>query len=53
MKTRNISRRKFLQSTAALAAAPYFVPSTVLGKDGGVAPSQTSAPAERAPARRK
>lgn len=39
MTTRKVSRRQFLQSSAALAVAPYFVPSTVLGKDGGVAPS--------------
>ena len=39
MKSRKVSRRQFLQSSAALAAAPYFIPSTVLGKDGGVAPS--------------
>jgi len=34
-----VSRRKFLASAVGLVAAPYFVPSTVLGKDGGVAPS--------------
>lgn len=39
MTSRRLSRRQFLKSTAALTAAPYFVPSTVLGKDGGVAPS--------------
>lgn len=39
MATRQVSRRQFLKSSAVLAAAPYFVPSTVLGKDGGVAPS--------------
>lgn len=33
------SRRRFLGGLAAAASAPYFVPSTVLGKDGGVAPS--------------
>jgi len=35
-----VTRRQFLKATAAgIAVAPYFVPSTVLGKDGGVAPS--------------
>ena len=37
-------RRRFLQasmqSAAALTAAPWFVPSTALGKDGAVAPSE-------------
>jgi predicted dehydrogenase len=28
-----------MQTAVGLVAAPYFVPSTVLGKDGGVAPS--------------
>ena len=39
-----ISRRQFLRrSLAALssaAAAPYFIPSSVLGKDGSIAPSE-------------
>lgn len=39
IKTRQLSRRTFLQSAVGLVAAPYFIPSTVLGKDGGVAPS--------------
>ncbi len=39
IKTRQLSRRSFLQTAAGLVAAPYFIPSTVLGKDGGVAPS--------------
>lgn len=40
MTTPKVSRRQFLKATAAgIAAAPYFVPSHVLGKDGGVAPS--------------
>jgi predicted dehydrogenase len=39
MENRKLSRRKFLQSAAGLVAAPMFIPSTVLGKDGGVAPS--------------
>lgn len=36
----SISRRRFLQQTAALAAAPYFVPATALGRGGKVAPSE-------------
>jgi len=36
----SISRRRFLQKTAALAAAPYFVPATALGRGGKVAPSE-------------
>lgn len=42
MAQSKVSRRKFLQSAASaagLVAAPMFIPSTVLGKDGGVAPS--------------
>lgn len=38
-----LSRRGFLRWTAAaggLAAMPYFVPATVLGKDGATAPSE-------------
>jgi len=39
-----ISRRTFLKRTAAASlssvAAPYFVPSSTLGKDGSVAPSR-------------
>ncbi len=46
MQDPKVSRRKFLQSTAAFAAAPYFIPSTVLGKDGGVAPSNRIAMAQ-------
>lgn len=46
MQDAKVSRRKFLQSTAALVAAPYFIPSTVLGKDGGVAPSNRIAMAQ-------
>ncbi|HOX39605.1 MAG TPA: Gfo/Idh/MocA family oxidoreductase [Candidatus Brocadiia bacterium] len=34
-----VSRRKFLSGAAAAFAAPYFVPSSALGKDGAVAPS--------------
>ncbi len=38
-KPNRLSRRRFVQASTGLIAAPYFVPSTVLGKDGGVAPS--------------
>jgi hypothetical protein len=41
-KTFSVSRRQFLRKTVqagALLAAPQFVPATVLGKDGGVAPN--------------
>jgi len=42
-KYNSCSRRRFLKSSAALAAAavsfPYIVPSSALGKDGAVAPS--------------
>lgn len=38
-KTAKLSRRNFLKATAGALVAPYFIPSTVLGKDGGVAPS--------------
>lgn len=36
----SISRRAFLGRTAALAAAPYFVPATALGRGGKAAPSE-------------
>jgi len=36
----SISRRVFLGRTAALAAAPYFVPATALGRGGKAAPSE-------------
>ena len=39
-KKLNLSRRAFLKCTAALAAAPYYVPATALGRDGRVAPSE-------------
>ena len=38
-----IARRRFLQTTvkaSSLFAAPYFVPSHVLGRDGAVSPSE-------------
>jgi predicted dehydrogenase len=41
-KSSTITRRRFLAASAttgALAAAPLFIPATVLGKDGAVAPS--------------
>ncbi len=42
-KTRTISRRKFLKRATAAAAGvaglPYLIPSSALGKDGSVAPS--------------
>jgi predicted dehydrogenase len=34
-----VSRRQFLATTAAAIAAPTFIPASVLGKDGAVAPS--------------
>jgi len=37
---KNVARRSFLKTAAALAAAPYAIPSSVLGKDGAVAPSE-------------
>ena len=41
--TSSLSRRRFLKTaaaTGALAAVPYFVPATVLGKNGAVPPSE-------------
>ena len=36
----HVSRRRLLKTTAGvLAAAPYFVPASALGKGGAVAPS--------------
>jgi len=37
---KNLARRAFLKSAAALAAAPCVIPSSALGKDGAVAPSE-------------
>jgi len=37
---KRMTRRSFLSRTAAAAVAPYVLSSTVLGKDGGVAPSE-------------
>jgi predicted dehydrogenase len=39
MCKRQVTRRSFLAGAVAAMAAPHFVPSRVLGKDGGVAPS--------------
>ena len=36
----NHNRRQFLKSSAAIAAAPYFVPSTAMGFGNSVAPSE-------------
>jgi predicted dehydrogenase len=35
-----ISRRSSLKATAALFAAPMFIPATALGKDGAIPPSE-------------
>jgi predicted dehydrogenase len=40
MKKNQLSRRKFLATTSAIAAVPYFVPSSVLGLGNSVAPSE-------------
>ena len=39
-KKTNLSRRAFLGRTAAIAALPYIVPASVLGRDGAVPPSE-------------
>ena len=43
MRKRSITRRDFLTKTGAVAAGavafPYIIPSSALGKDGAVAPS--------------
>jgi hypothetical protein len=39
MKTWRMTRRKFLRTAAAAAAAPMIVPASVLGRGGAVAPS--------------
>ncbi|MBN2377191.1 MAG: Gfo/Idh/MocA family oxidoreductase [Sedimentisphaerales bacterium] len=39
-KNLNLTRRAFLKRTAVLAAAPYFVPASALGRGGRVAPSE-------------
>ena len=35
----NSTRRKFIAGTAAFAGMPTIIPSSALGKDGAVAPS--------------
>jgi Oxidoreductase family, NAD-binding Rossmann fold/Oxidoreductase family, C-terminal alpha/beta domain len=37
---KNISRRSALKATAAVIAAPMFIPATALGRDGAVVPSE-------------
>ena len=37
---KKLTRRAFLADAVAAAGAPWFVPASVLGKDGGVAPSE-------------
>jgi len=39
-KNLNLTRRAFLKRTAALAAAPYYVTASALGRDGKVAASE-------------
>ena len=39
-KKPHLSRRAFLKNAAGLAAAPYIVPSSVLGRNGAVPPSE-------------
>ncbi len=39
-KRANLSRRRFLKGAAAAIAAPYFVPSTVFGRNGWLPPSE-------------
>jgi hypothetical protein len=38
--SKNLARRAFLKNAAALAAAPYVIPASALGKDGAAAPSE-------------
>jgi predicted dehydrogenase len=38
-KQPHVSRRQFMKSSAFLAAAPYIIPASALGKNGHVAPS--------------
>ena len=37
---KHLTRRRFVQASASLAAAPYFVPASALGRDGNPAPSE-------------
>jgi len=39
-KRMDLSRRAFLKSAAAVAAAPYVVPATALGRSGRMSPSE-------------
>jgi len=39
MRTRSVTRRRFLTASGLALAAPAIIPSTALGKDGAVAPS--------------
>ena len=39
-KNLNLTRRAFLKHTAVLAAAPYFIPASALGRGGRAAPSE-------------
>ena len=39
MRVRSVTRRRFLAASALALAAPAIVPSSALGKDGAVAPS--------------
>ncbi len=39
-KTTRVTRRRFLGGAAAAVAAPYIVPASALGADGGPAPSE-------------
>ncbi len=40
MKTRSITRRRFLAKSSLALAVPVIIPSNVLGKSGAVAPSE-------------
>ena len=40
MEARSLTRREFLTTSGLALAAPTIIPSRVLGKDGGVAPSE-------------
>ena len=40
MKSKRISRRAFVRTGVALAAAPYIVPAAALGRDQNVSPSE-------------
>jgi len=39
-QTSTLTRRAFIKRTAVLAATPYIVPASVLGREGKVAPSE-------------